>query len=154
MPAQPPIGGAAAEITTTALDARVAITIDQIYTRLLNETRRLLADFSQQPIPDDQLADKVGAGLHALTDTLITREGRGATGEAFNLGRNESAQAPAVLSQVTKVVRTEILDHNTCPPCEDFDGNVYVMNSPEYFRDMPPNGCNGGEACRGFYMYL
>jgi hypothetical protein len=151
LPGKPPLGSAAAAITTTALDARVKIDLEELSSRLLNETHRLLVDFAQQPLTNAELAEKVGAGLEALGTTVISQAGRGATAEAFNLGRNLAAQD--VLKQIDEVVRVEILDSHTCPPCKKFDGKIYKMNSPEYFQDMPPNGCDGGDFCRGFFMY-
>lgn len=158
MAGSPPIGPVAGEITTTAVDARVAIDVDAVETRLLNETRRLLSDLGQLPLTSEELANRVEQGLLALSDTLIEQAGRGATSEAFNLGRNEAIQQPNLLGLVTEVVRTEILDQNTCPQClpieqGGLDGLVVKVNSPEYFEFMPPNYCDGGDFCRGFYLY-
>lgn len=146
------MGSGAATITTSALDARVQIDLEELSSRLLRETHRLLVDFGQQPLSNTELAEKVGAGLEALGTTVVSQAGRGATAEAFNLGRNVAAQE--ALGSIDSVVRVEILDSHTCPPCKAFDGKIYKMNSPAYFEDMPPNGCNGGDFCRGFFMYL
>lgn len=145
------MGAGTAVITTSALDARVQIDLEELSSRLLRETHRLLVDFGQQPLSNTELADKVGAGLEALGTTVVSQAGRGATAEAFNLGRNVAAQE--ALGSIDSVVRVEILDSHTCPPCKAFDGKIYKMNSPAYFEDMPPNGCDGGDFCRGFFMY-
>lgn len=130
---------------------RAEIDLSSFYNRLLNETRRLMTDYGQQGLEGQDLADAVEAGLRNLSDTPIDQAGRGATTEAFNLGRNLAAQRNA--ASIQRVVRTEILDENTCDFCESADGKTYDVNTPAYFENMPPNGCDGRDLCRGFYMY-
>ena len=102
-----------------------------------------------------ELADFVDARLKGLSAAPVIEAGRKSTSEAFNLGRNIEAQEQA--ESIKEVIRTEILDFNTCPPCRALDHSnskaVYVLNSPEYFENMPPNKCNGRERCRGFYLF-
>lgn len=151
MPATPPIGESAAPVTAEALDVRVTVDLDDFYNRLLNETRTLLTDLSQRNLSTEDLAAQMEAGLEDLGDSMINQMGRGATSEAFNLGRNMAAQELSDL--IGMAVRTEVLDRNTCDPCDELDGTVVPLNSPEYFAAMPPNGCDGGDFCRGFYLY-
>ena len=147
----PPQGPEAFAVTSEAFTVRAEIDLDAVYSRLLNESRRLLSDLSQQGLTGQELADAVDAGLRALSDTPIDLAGRGATTEAFNLGRNLSAQRN--LAGIAQAIRTEILDTATCLPCRLLDGTVVQMNTPEYFELMPPNACDGRELCRGFYIY-
>lgn len=147
----PPQGPQAFEVTSEAFQVRATIDLEAVESRLLNEARRLFTDFSQQGLAGEALADAVDAGLAELSDALLTRSGRSATTEAFNLGRNLAAQRNA--RTVGRAVRTEILDTETCDPCREFDGRAVTMNTPEYFELMPPNGCDGRELCRGFYIY-
>jgi hypothetical protein len=88
----------------------------------------------------------------SLSDAPVSDAARGATSESFNLGRNLGAQAQA--GDISQVVRTEILDQNTCDPCARVDGTSVEMNSDEYFALMPPNLCEGRDLCRGFYVYV
>jgi len=115
----------------------------------------LIKQFSQQGLEGQALADAVSEGLRQLSDAPITKASRGATSEAFNLGRNLVAQEKE--EEIKEVVRTEILDGSTCPPCRrlDFSNSktVYQVNTPEYCEFMPPNKCDGRELCRGFYLY-
>lgn len=148
---RPPIGKDAAVVADEAFRVRAEIDLDSFYQRLVNETRRLMADLQQQGLSGQRLADAVTDGLKNLSDKPILDMGRASTSEAFNLGRNIAAQEDA--DAVASVVRSEILDENTCPTCELLDGLVVQMNTPEYFRNMPPNGCEGRERCRGFYLY-
>ena len=144
----PPTGPAAASSTQQAFQVTASIDVDEILSRLVNETRRLLSDLQQQGLTGDALARAVQDGLKSLSDTPIEQAGRGAATEAFNLGRNLAYQEHP---EVKEVVRTEVLDENTCEYCAAVDGKVVQMNSPEYFEFMPPNGCHGRDLCRGFY---
>jgi hypothetical protein len=148
---EPPQGPTAVNVTDEALRLRVSIDLSEFGNRVQNEAVRLYADYAQRGLTGEALADAVTADLESIFDVSIDRAGREATHEAFNLGRNLEAQARR--TQIGDVVRTEILDENTCDPCRGLDGNVYTLNSPSYFDDMPPNHCEGGEQCRGFYLY-
>lgn len=148
---KPPQGPGADRVTNEALKVRVNIDLNEFYSRLQSRTAQLIADFQQQGLTGQALADAVTDGLRTEFDTSIERAGREATNEAFALGRNVEAQARA--ADIGEAVRSEILDDNTCEPCSSLDGTVVQMNSPDYFRLMPPNLCDGREQCRGFYIY-
>lgn len=151
MAQKPPQGPTAVTVTDEALRLRATLDLSEFGNRLQNEAARLLADYQQQGLTGDALADAVTADLESLFDPAFERAGREATNEAFNLGRNVEAQARQ--ASIGTVVRTEILDDNTCPPCRALDGFTTTLNGPGYFENMPPNGCDGGEQCRGFYIY-
>ena len=151
MPQKPPIGNDAPGVTRQAFSVKAEIDLDAMYQRLLNEARRQMADLQQQGLDGDALAERLTLALDNLSDAPLEQMGRASTSEAFNLGRNLAAQEAA--PQIREVVRTEVLDENTCDPCRRLDGTVVQMNSPEYFQWMPPNFCSGREQCRGFYLY-
>ena len=150
MAQKPPIGRDAFPVTEEALRVRADIDLSDFYERLRKEALQQIADLSQQGFKGRDLADRVVAALNNLSDKPIEQAGRGAATEAFNLGRNLEIQKQA--ESIKEVVRTEILDGNTCDPCQMLDGAVYLVNSPEYFQDMPPNHCDGRDLCRGFYL--
>lgn len=147
----PPIGPAAPGITGDAHRVAVEIDVSELAGRLEREAMRLINDLSQQGLTGDELARAVGDGLRQLSDAPVERMARGATSEAFNLGRNLEAQRR--IAEIKTVMRTEILDENTCAPCQQLDGREVEVNTPEYFELMPPNLCDGREQCRGFYIY-
>lgn len=152
MAQEPPQGPTAASTTLDAISLRVQIDLSEIGNRLQNETARLVADYAQRGLTGDALGAAVERELLALfDDTSAARSGREATHEAFALGRNLEAQRQA--DRIGSVVRTEILDENTCDPCRAEDGVVVTLNTPPYFEHMPPNGCEGREQCRGIYIY-
>jgi hypothetical protein len=146
-----PIGKAAQGVTDAAHAVGVEIDMSELAGRLEREAMRVINDLTQQGLSGEALADRVHAALMNLSDGPVMDAARGASSEAFNLGRNLGAQAAGDVSQV---VRTEILDQNTCDPCRDLDGKEVEMNSEEYFALMPPNLCDGRDLCRGFYIYV
>lgn len=147
----PPQGTDAPDVTAEAFRVRAEIDLDAVYQRLLNETRRLLADFQQAGLEGTALADAVENGLRSLSDSPVDQMSRGASTEAFNLGRNLAAQKAT--EQIGEVVRTEVLDSSTCDLCAELDGFTTTVNGPGYFENMPPNHCDGRDLCRGFYFY-
>ena len=147
-----PKGPDARTVTNDAHIVSVDLDVSDLTTRLEREALRLINDLSQQGIEGDELAEQVQAGLASLSDAPIDRAARGATSESFNLGRNLAAQDR--VGEVAEVVRSEVLDANTCRPCRALDGTTYRVNTPAYFEFMPPNKCDGRELCRGFYLYL
>jgi hypothetical protein len=146
-----PTGKDTLPVTSQAFNVRVRIDLDAFYTRLENESLRLLNELGQQGLEGAELADRVVAGLNSLPDAPIERMGRASTAEAFNLGRNLAAQDN--LTKIREAVRTEVLDENTCTPCRLLDGTRVLPNTDEYFELMPPRLCDGKEFCRGFYLY-
>lgn len=146
-----PIGPVASTVTADAHRVAVGIDVSEIAGRLEREAMRLINDYSQQGKSGEELIRLVQDGLGALSDAPVDRAARGAASESFNLGRNLEAQRRE--GEILEVVRSEVLDDNTCPPCESLDGTVYQLNSDDYFENMPPNKCDGRELCRGFYIY-
>ncbi len=152
---KPPIGKAAFAVTDEAFRTTVEIDLDAFYTRLRAETLAAMKEFQQQGLTGKALADAVAQRLRSLSDVPLEAAGRQSTAEAFNLGRNIAAQERA--AEIKEVVRTEILDANTCAACFllDFSNSreTYVFNSREYFEFMPPRKCFGRTNCRGFYLF-
>ena len=149
-PGIPPQGTQAESVTAQALEVTASIDVDNLIARLTSETRKLLNDYGQRGLAGPELATAVADGLEGLSNVPLELAGRGAVSEGFNLGRNMGIQEN--LDAVAVVVRTEVLDENTCRPCRELDGRVVEVNSPDYWFLMPPNECEGRELCRGFYL--
>jgi SPP1 gp7 family putative phage head morphogenesis protein len=148
MPA--PIGGQAEGVMQEVQRVAVDLDITETKTRLDTEAIRLIKRLVTEGQEGDTLAELVFDGLMDLSDQPIRRASRGAASEAYNLGRNVVIQSRE--GEIVEVVRSEVLDRNTCPPCHDLDGRVFRVDSPEYLENMPPAGCDGREYCRGFYI--
>lgn len=146
-----PEGKDAVSVTANAHMVGVEIDITELKERMETEAIRLTEQFSRQGLEGEELAAAVQGGLRQLSDAPVNRASRAAISSGFNLGRNLEAQRRA--EDIEQVVRSEILDTETCAPCQALDGQIFVFNSPEYFEFMPPTKCNGRDFCRGFYIY-
>jgi len=72
-------------------------------------------------------------------------------GEALNMGR--SAGALALPEPPRYAMRSEQLDKRTCSPCSAIHGQIFQIDSPDYYANMPPTGCLGGGRCRGVMVF-
>lgn len=73
--------------------------------------------------------------------------------EAFGLGRGVELE----IVKPRNIVRSEVLDENTCEPCQDVDGLEFDgVNDPDFarFRNGPFVSCLGGSQCRGINIPL
>lgn len=173
MAQKPPKGPIARSVTNEALQAKVEIDLSDAAMRLRNRAVELLTDGPQRGLTGEALAEFVDERL-VLSKTPIEQAGRGATSEAHNLGRNLGAQQR--LSEIGQVVRSALLDENTCSNCKDVDQAVVQINGPvvsisaagaallrdngvdpdspdAYFALMPPNFCKGEDFCRCLLIY-
>lgn len=144
------VGALEVGITSTAQSVTGEIDVSDLATRLENEAMLLIGKHSQQGIKGDELAKTVAAGLRDLAHAPVGQEARETTSESFNLPGNLYAGGRFLVSG--EVVRAEVLDENTCGSCRKLDGTIYAIGSPEYLAHMPPNDCEHGDMCRGFYI--
>lgn len=47
--------------------------------------------------------------------------------------------------------RNEVLDKNTCEECERLDGYEATYGTDDFYKNSPPNFCEGRGRCRGFW---
>lgn len=160
MAQKPPKGKSAGSVTDEALRVFVGIDLRDLYSGLETETARLLSEFAQRGLSGEALGNAVADELKSIGTAALERAGRESTHKGFVLGRNLEAQARP--EEIGEVIRTAVLDENTCteedygdgkPRCRELDGAVRQFNSPEYFEVMPPAGCEGGAQCRCFDMF-
>ena len=146
-----PEGPKAFEVTSELMSVRADADMDVVYLRLLNELRSALADPATQALHGEDLWKAVEPRLTGLSDAPIEQLARESTTKSFNLGRNLGAQRNR--GSIGRVIRTEILDENTCPPCIGLDGFTTTVGSPEYWENFPPAKCEGRELGRCLYLY-
>lgn len=111
---------------------------DQALKEVLDQMRRGQAD-----------AAAVRRILEELSPKLLAAEGMKTVMTAFNLGRKVQAER----SKPGRVIRSEVLDVNTCEPCAAADGRTAERGTAAYdFLSSPPypdceaapvNGCRG-----------
>jgi SPP1 gp7 family putative phage head morphogenesis protein len=84
--------------------------------------------------------------LESLFSSILSDAAASLIGDMINLGRDRAAEvAKAQLAQFSA-----ILDDVTCELCEDLDGSIFQVGSPEYETFMPRIHHN----CRCIYVYI
>ncbi len=96
--------------------------------------------------------------MDAFIDKLSMRPvedlARQSSGVAYNEGRGAEILSQHEQGNVEHVVRSEVLDDNTCAACAALDGMVVRVDSPDFKALQPPAQCFGGNRCRGFYIAI
>jgi|WetSurMetagenome_2_1015567.scaffolds.fasta_scaffold10568_5 SPP1 gp7 family putative phage head morphogenesis protein len=94
-----------------------------------------------------KLVDEIVTMILSETDgyDTILEDNLGGVSTMMNLGRDRTA-----IATCKKVEYSAILDKRTCPLCKFLDGQVFEVNSPEYFKYMP----RVHERCRCIYVYV
>jgi hypothetical protein len=153
------IGAAATPRVTfssTIYETRAAIDVGSLVGRLESEIIGEYDRLFRQGLPPGEAALEMQKFLDSLSDRPIGDLARGSTTVAFNTGR--ATETTAMSDQIAYVVRTEILDGNTCDMCQSLDYSVsgveYEVDSDLYYEDMPPAKCDGRDRCRGFYLVV
>ena len=72
----------------------------------------------------------------------------------YGIGRTTEAEQRK--DEIGKVIRSELMDSNTCKNCEKIDGMEYMMNNPEAVDMLggPYLKCEGGDQCRGINIFI
>jgi hypothetical protein len=106
----------------------------------------VVSDAAKPPVSGS--GDGLYRGFKGVQDT-----GRQSVHAAHNRGRVDAAQH----SGATHAFASEILDENTCGPCQEIDGKDYKTMT-EARADYPQSGgyyaCEGGARCRGTLIFL
>lgn len=137
--------------------ARVAVgeLWDRILGEALLEWERLDRRFPPgTPNRAAQIERELEAFLRGLSVKPVEKIGRKAAGVAYNEGRRAAIDSAAEQGRAQLVVRSEILDANTCDTCATLDGTVFEVGTPDYYDFFPPAHCEGGDQCRGFYVMV
>ena len=72
-----------------------------------------------------------------------------AANRIYSLGRMDEIKAQGSRGMIEVVIRSAILDSNTCATCENEDGAIY---RPEVAPPLPDAYCDGGDLCRCIYV--
>jgi hypothetical protein len=105
----------------------------------------------------NQLRGVPRVSVPTLAVSTLERIAAEATSTVVNEGRQsvieEVVRRTAVENPRITVVRSAVMDQNTCGECNRLDGARYVYGSEVYFQDMPPAWCEGDKMCRCVYIY-
>ena len=131
-------------------NTRATIDAGALLSRLEDEAIAFLESAYRRGLTGEQIAAELEVFLSELSDKPVGQLARKSTTVAFNMGRDDEIKSRA--EEIAFVVRTEILDSATCGPCAGLDGTSYQVGTDAYEENMPPNKCDGGDRCRGFYV--
>lgn len=144
----------ASEVITDRTAVVAQITIGEMWARMMGEALALYAQFERQGLEPAEIAFRVTDALEGLStkpDDMLARE---AATVAYSEGRAFGLVEAQRRARLEFVVRLEVLDSNTCPPCGRVDGTVVEIGSKAFHDLKPPALCLGGERCRGVYSPL
>lgn len=71
-----------------------------------------------------------------------------ASNRVYNLGRMDEIRSKHYAGMIEVLVRSALLDANTCEQCEAADGETF---RPEVAPPLPDPDCEGGDKCRCIY---
>ena len=72
----------------------------------------------------------------------------------YGIGRTTEAEQRK--DEIGNVIRSELMDENTCKECEKIDGQEFKMTDPEANEMLggPYLKCEGGDRCRGINIFI
>jgi hypothetical protein len=105
----------------------------------------------------NQLRGVPRVSVPTLAVSTLERIAAEATSTVVNEGRQsvieEVVRRTAVENPRITVVRSAVMDQNTCGECNRLDGARYIYGSEVYYQDKPPAWCEGDKMCRCVYIY-
>lgn len=102
-------------------------------------------DLSKDGLDGDDLETGVSDALLGASDGAIDRAASEAGRQAVAGGRMRAFQSHS--DELQRIVRREVMDGNTCEPCQAGDGREW--DSWDEVDWHPGDDCEGGDACRG-----
>ncbi len=136
------------------MSALVGSSIDQMWARAKEEFLGEWERLSRQNLTDPDMARRLETFIEELSLKPVDKLARQGSTVAYSQGRNATTLTAEDAGEVFFVVRSEVLDTNTCRPCSILDGEIFAVGSSEYFANMPPSQCDGGDFCRGIYIAI
>lgn len=136
--------------------AEVVATLDvgSMWDRYLGEFLGEWARLNREGVSGSDMERAMQSFMDSLSDVPIEDMGRRSASVVYNQGRSAAVLSEHARGRVDYVVRSEVLDANTCVECANLDGAVVEVNSPDFRALMPPARCLGRERCRGFYVAI
>lgn len=94
-------------------------------------------------------ADTPGENPLAELRAALRKQAPLAANRIYNLGRMDEVKSLHYRGMVPVVIRSAVLDANTCEACEAEDGSIF---RPEAAPPLPDPFCDGGDRCRCIYI--
>lgn len=137
-----------------AIEAAAVLAIDQLWSRLMNSGLAEYASLQRQGVGAAEIARRVGDYLDGLSVKAEEVQARHVSTVAYNEGRAAALKDAAASGEINYVIRSELMDGETCASCAALDGAVVAVNSEDFAALKPPARCDGGDNCRGMYVGL
>ena len=128
------------------------VNVGQLWDRMRGEYLARWEQLNRQGLSVDEIDKELRLFMGKLSGKPIEDLARKSSAVAYNLGRSAAILTAFDDGEVEFVVRSEVLDENTCPPCADLDSETFDVGTPEFEEFMPPAKCDGGGRCRGYYI--
>ena len=128
--------------------------VGKMWDRYLGEFLAEWERLNRLGISEVEMERAMESFLGELSGKPLDDLARQSSSVAYNAGRSNEILKQFNDGEAEFVVRSEILDNNTCSMCADLDGSVVDIGTPEYDYFMPPAHCQGGDRCRGFYVMI
>lgn len=136
------------------VETTASLNVQNLWNRILDAGLNEFSRLDRQGLDAGELERQMTGFLEGLSPAIEEGEARRGAGVAYNSGRGVELEMADARGAIDSVVRSEVLDSATCDTCRSLDGEVYEVGSPDYTEFMPPNQCEGGDQCRGFYVPL
>jgi hypothetical protein len=137
-----------------AVQVTATLDVGAMWDRLLGEFLSMWTDLDRQGLSEAEMIAEMESFMGSLSSKPEEAMARQEASVIYNQGRRAEILTAGEQGRVSVVVRSEILDTETCQMCHDLDGIVREVGTPEYDRDEPPAWCEGGKNCRGFYVAI
>lgn len=136
------------------LDVLATQNIGKMWDRMLGEFLGEWERLQRQQLSPKELERRLAAFLDGLSPKPMEDLARQSSNVAYNEGRSAGLLTAADSGGAQFVLRSELLDSNTCEVCEEFVAFPVIVqvDSPEFYEFSPPAKCLGGDRCRGFWV--
>lgn len=128
------------------------IAVKKMADKLANEWK---GELIRQRLVGQVASNNLRSVLVDLSQNVFKNEMQETANQTFGIGR--ASEAMKVKDQIEKVLRSEVMDDNTCSECAKIDGGEYDPNDPAV-QDFIGGGyidCEGGpERCRGINIFV
>jgi len=128
----------------------VGVMWDRYLGEFLGEWERL----NRMGLSEAEIERAMESFMTELSGKPLDDLARQSSSVSYNAGRSDEILRSFNDGEAQFVVRSEILDNNTCVTCGDLDGAVIEIGTSEYDLFLPPAHCEGGDRCRGFYVMI
>ena len=136
------------------IDTLATMDVGALWDRILGEFLGEYSRLQRQQLPADELSRGMEAFMEDLSNRDVEDLARQSSSVAYNQGRGAAILGEHASGAVEFVVRSEVLDNNTCEACVQLDGMIVEVGDPAFHEWMPPAKCLGGDRCRGFYIAM